>query len=101
MQVVNLVKPIASVKKLSMSLNMAPDLPVCATGDMKRLLQTILNIVGNAVKFTKEGYVSIIVTVAKPDSLRDWRPPEFYPISSEGHFYLRVQVLTINLHSDN
>ncbi|KAK8702244.1 hypothetical protein V6N13_020608 [Hibiscus sabdariffa] len=43
-------------------------------------------------EFTKEGYVSIIVSVAKPESLRDWRPPEFYPVSMEGHFYLRVQV---------
>lgn len=91
-EVVNLIKPIASLKKLSMTLIMAPDLPVCAVADEKRLVQTILNVVGNAVKFTKEGYVSIIASVAKPDSLRDWRPPEFYPMSSDGHFYLRVQV---------
>ncbi|XP_065860430.1 ethylene response sensor 1 [Euphorbia lathyris] len=91
-EVVSLIKPIASLKRLSMTLIMAPDLPMCAVGDQKRLMQTILNVVGNAVKFTKEGYVSIIASVAKPDSLRDWRPPEFYPMSSEGHFYLRVQV---------
>ncbi|KAK8693808.1 hypothetical protein V6N13_071376 [Hibiscus sabdariffa] len=91
-EVTNLIKPIASVKKLSMTMILAPDLPVLAIGDEKRLMQTILNVVGNAVKFTKEGYVSIIVSVAKPESLRDWRPPEFYPVSMEGHFYLRVQV---------
>lgn len=87
------MKPIASVKKLTMTLIMAPDLPACAVGDEKRLMQTLLNVAGNAVKFTKEGYVSIIASVAKPDSLRDWRPPEFYPMSSDGHFYLRVQVV--------
>ncbi|KDP28202.1 hypothetical protein JCGZ_13973 [Jatropha curcas] len=91
-EVVNLIKPIASLKKLSMTLIISPDLPVCAVADEKRLMQTILNVVGNAVKFTKEGYVSIIASVAKPDSLRDWRPPEFYPMSTDGHFYLRVQV---------
>ncbi|KAJ4849111.1 cystinosin-like protein ers1, partial [Turnera subulata] len=91
-EVINLIKPIASVKKLSLTLIMTPDLPSFAVGDVKRLMQTILNVAGNAVKFTKEGSVSIIVSVAKPDSLRDWRPPEFYPISSEGNFYLRVQV---------
>ena len=89
----NLIKPIASVKKLSMTLLISPDLPVCAVGDERRLMQTVLNVAGNALKFTKEGYVSIIASVAKPESLRDWRPPEFYPMSSEGHFYLRVQVL--------
>lgn len=75
-----------------MSLVLAPDLPVCAVGDEKRLMQTILNLAGNAVKFTKEGYVSIIASVGKPGSLRDWHPPDFYPLSSDGHFYLRVQV---------
>ncbi|KAL1135114.1 hypothetical protein V6Z11_A12G152400 [Gossypium hirsutum] len=91
-EVINLIKPIASIKKLSMTMILAPDLPMYAVGDEKRLMQTILNIVGNAVKFTKEGYVSIIASVAKPESLRDWRPPELYPVSSQGHFYLRVQV---------
>ncbi|KAL4352511.1 hypothetical protein GQ457_06G030110 [Hibiscus cannabinus] len=91
-EVINLIKPIASVKKLSMTMILAPDLPMSAIGDEKRLMQTILNVAGNAVKFTKEGYVSIIASVAKPESLRDWRPPEFYSVSIEGHFYLRVQV---------
>ncbi|MBA0686113.1 hypothetical protein Goari_013733 [Gossypium aridum] len=91
-EVINLIKPIASVKKLSMTMILAPDLPMFAIGDEKRLMQTILNVVGNAVKFTKEGYISIIASVAKPEALRDWRPPEFYPVSTEGHFYLRVQV---------
>ncbi|XP_047315855.1 probable ethylene response sensor 1 [Impatiens glandulifera] len=91
-EVINLIKPIASVKKLPMTWILAPDLPMYAVGDEKRLMQTILNIAGNAVKFTKEGYVSIIASIAKSESLRDWRPPEFYPVSCDGHFFLRVQV---------
>lgn len=87
-----MIKPIASVKKLSLTLILAPDLPVYAIGDEKRVIQTIINIVGNAVKFTKKGYVSVVASIAKPESLRDWRAPEFYPVSSDGHFFLRVQV---------
>ncbi|KAF8387760.1 hypothetical protein HHK36_026415 [Tetracentron sinense] len=91
-EVINLIKPIASVKKLSMSLVLAPDLPLWAVGDEKRLMQTILNVACNAVKFTKDGYVTVIASIAKPESLRDWRAPEFYPVSSDGHFHLQVQV---------
>ncbi|XP_057964252.1 probable ethylene response sensor 1 [Malania oleifera] len=91
-EVINLIKPVASVKKLSVSLILAPDLPLCAVGDEKRLMQTLLNVTGNAVKYTKEGYVSLIASIANPDSLRDWQTPEAYPVSSDGHFFLRVQV---------
>lgn len=92
MQVLNLIKPIASVKKLLVALNLAPDLPEYAVGDEKRLMQTLLNVVGNAVKFTKEGNISITGFVAKSESLRDSRAPEFFPVPSENYFYLRVQV---------
>lgn len=91
-EIMNLIKPIASVKKLSMTLLISPDLPVYAVGDERRLMQTVLNVAGNALKFTKEGYVTIIASIAKPESFRDCRPPEFYPVSSDGHFFLRVQV---------
>lgn len=91
-QVLNLIKPIASVKRLAVTLNLAPDLPEYAIGDEKRLIQAILNVVGNAVKFSKEGNISITAFVAKPDSLRDLHFPDFFPVPSDNHFYLRVQV---------
>eukprot|EP01018_Ginkgo_biloba_P032745 Gb_36440 [translate_table: standard] len=91
-QVHNLIKPIASVKKLVVSINLAPDLPEYAVGDDKRLMQTVLNVVGNAVKFSKEGSVSITVRLVRPESLRDAHAPEFYPVQTDRHFYLRVQV---------
>ncbi|XP_010559227.1 PREDICTED: ethylene response sensor 1-like [Tarenaya hassleriana] len=91
-EVISLIKPIASVKKLSTNLILSADLPVYAVGDEKRLMQTILNIMGNAVKFTKDGYVSIVASILKPESLRDWQSPEFYPVPSDNHFYLCVQV---------
>ncbi|XP_077216730.1 ethylene receptor-like [Tasmannia lanceolata] len=89
-EVVNLIKPIASVKKLLVSLCLAPDLPVNAIGDEKCLMQTILNVAGNAVKFSKEGSISITASIAKLESLR--RAPDFYPVLSDEQFYLRVQV---------
>ncbi|MED6172273.1 mitochondrial 2-enoyl thioester reductase [Stylosanthes scabra] len=91
-EVLSLIKPVASVKKLSLTLHLASDLPAYAVGDDKRLMQTILNVVGNAVKFSKEGSISISAVVAKPDSFKDARIPEFHPVPSDSHFYLRVQV---------
>eukprot|EP01018_Ginkgo_biloba_P018087 Gb_28304 [translate_table: standard] len=91
-EILNLVKPIASVKKLSISLTLASDLPEYAVGDDKRLMQTALNLVGNAMKFTKEGNVAVTVCLERPEYLRDPRTPEFCPIQSDYHFYLRVQV---------
>lgn len=87
-----MIKPVADVKKLSLSLMVAPNVPEFAVGDDQRLMQTVLNVTGNAVKFTREGQVSVMVCVENPESLKDPRAPEFHPASSDGHFYLRVQV---------
>ncbi|KAL3848647.1 hypothetical protein ACJIZ3_010529 [Penstemon smallii] len=91
-EALNLIRPIASVKKLYITMSLSPDLPQYAIGDEKRLMQIILNVVGNAVKFSKEGGVSVSAFVAKPDSLRDPRTPDFFPIPSDNHFYMRVEV---------
>ncbi|AQK63659.1 ethylene receptor1-14 [Zea mays] len=91
-EVMGFIKPIASIKRLSVSVMLAPDLPLCAIGDEKRLMQTILNISGNAVKFTKEGHITLVASIVKADSLREFRTPEFHPTASDEHFYLKVQV---------
>ncbi|CAD6343951.1 unnamed protein product [Miscanthus lutarioriparius] len=91
-EVMSFIKPIASIKRLSVSVMLAPDLPLCAIGDEKRLMQTILNISGNAVKFTKEGHITLVASIVKADSLREFRTPEFHPTASDDHFYLKVQV---------
>ena len=93
-----MIKPVASVKKLSLTVHLASDLPMYAVGDEKRLMQTILNVVGNAVKFSKEGSISITAFVAKPESLKDARIPDFLPVPSDNHFYLRVQVCFFKLN---
>jgi ethylene receptor len=92
LQVMSFIKPIAAIKKLSLSVMLSPDLPLCAIGDEKRLMQTILNISGNAVKFTKEGHITLLASIVKADSLREFRTPEFHPAASDDHFYLKVQV---------
>nr|AGD95023.1 ethylene receptor 1 [Cucurbita pepo] len=91
-EVLNLIKPVALVKKLSLTLYLGPDLPAYAIGDEKRLMQAVLNVVGNAVKFSKEGSISITAIVAKSETFRECRVQDFLPVPSDNHFYLRVQV---------
>ncbi|KAI4326204.1 hypothetical protein MLD38_031542 [Melastoma candidum] len=91
-EVMCLIKPAASVKKLHVVLNLTEDLPEHAVGDEKRLMQIILNVVGNGVKFSMEGSILVIASVAKAEFLRDTRSPEFFTVRGDNDFYLRVQV---------
>ncbi|MDD5176037.1 MAG: ABC transporter substrate-binding protein [Sterolibacterium sp.] len=54
-----LLSPRAHEKGLELRLSIAADVPAYVHGDAQRLKQCITNLVGNALKFCHEGYVSI------------------------------------------
>jgi signal transduction histidine kinase/CheY-like chemotaxis protein len=72
---------LAHQKGLDFGVHIAPDVPADVTGDPVRLGQVLINLVGNAIKFTEQGEVRVDVSV---ESVRDDRACLQFSIRDSG-----------------
>jgi CheY-like chemotaxis protein/HPt (histidine-containing phosphotransfer) domain-containing protein len=65
--VVSLFEEQAAAHSVDFDIDLAPDLPRFVVGDPTRLRQVLVNLVGNAFKFTNQGSVGLRVDALAPD----------------------------------
>ena len=63
----SIMHPMASQKGLAFEVNRCKDLPAVIRTDEIRLRQCLLNLINNAIKFTKQGYVYLNVSQLSKD----------------------------------
>jgi PAS domain S-box-containing protein len=86
--VVELMAARAFVKGIGLGCHVAPDVPALIDADPGRLRQVILNLVGNAVKFTAEGGVLVRVDASREDEAPGLR----FSISDSGPGLSRAEI---------
>lgn len=69
-EVRSLLQPSAAAKGLALNLHFAPSTTQMLIGDPVRVRQILLNLVGNAIKFTTSGSVGIEASQLDPDRVR-------------------------------
>jgi len=66
---VKLERPTTTLKNLGLYVNIAPDVPQFIISDKKKIHRILLNLLGNAIKFTQAGHIAIeISTLEKKQS---------------------------------
>ena len=71
-------------KSLELLVDLAPDLPNEVLGDPLRLRQVLVNLVGNAIKFTERGVVTVRVRASGPQQPADGRLMVRFEVSDTG-----------------
>jgi len=67
-EVIDMFSAQAKTKGIKLSTHIDSDLPLILEGDSQKLVQVLINLVGNAMKFTEEGHVRLSANLESLDS---------------------------------
>ncbi|MBY0476036.1 MAG: response regulator [Chitinophagaceae bacterium] len=68
----NVMQNRADSKNLAFIMDHSGDIPAGLEGDEKKLMQILVNLTGNSVKFTESGHIKLRTSVHKKDEGRVW-----------------------------
>ncbi len=80
-ELVNMIWIRARDKGLEFNVNVAPDVPATVIGDDVRVKQILINVLNNAVKYTREGSVSLSIQCGK---IEDGKQSILYTVNDTG-----------------
>ncbi|MGH7290677.1 MAG: sensor histidine kinase, partial [Myxococcota bacterium] len=92
-ELTSLLAPRASEKSLALSCTIGDGVPFRALGDQLRLRQVLTNLIGNALKFTEAGRVSVSLTRHADGSPRAGAAAGAGDGADDGPVVLRVDVI--------
>lgn len=81
---VELLIPTAHAKGLELTITFSHDLPDSYIGDPLRIGQILTNLIGNAIKFTKQGNVSLEISLSKTTKSQNKHIELFFIIKDTG-----------------
>ena len=62
----------AEAKNISLHVEVDDQLPGCVSGDARKLMQILVNLTGNSIKFTEKGYVAVSAKTLKQSGEKAW-----------------------------